>query len=93
MCERSEQDNIEVRVLPVEVGAFPGAGHAVLYERGRVSAGHRAAGLGSRTRVHSCRSTTLEVSDPYGLVARQVIGPASFARARAQYRPSTLRSG
>ncbi|MCH5672924.1 helix-turn-helix domain-containing protein [Streptomyces gilvus] len=37
LCEMSEHDNVEVRVLPVEVGAFPGAGHAVLYASGVVS--------------------------------------------------------
>ncbi len=37
LCEASERDNVEVRVLPVEAGAFPGAGHAVLYAEGPVS--------------------------------------------------------
>ncbi|MFI6205859.1 Scr1 family TA system antitoxin-like transcriptional regulator [Streptomyces sp. NPDC051041] len=32
----SERPNVEVRVLPVKVGAFPGAGHAVLYASGVV---------------------------------------------------------
>ncbi|WP_405869664.1 Scr1 family TA system antitoxin-like transcriptional regulator [Streptomyces sp. NBC_00005] len=32
----SEQENIDVRVLTVDVGAFPGAGHAVLYANGAV---------------------------------------------------------
>ncbi|GAA3977722.1 helix-turn-helix transcriptional regulator [Streptomyces plumbiresistens] len=36
ICETSERPHIEVRVLPVEVGAFPGAGHAVLYAHGAV---------------------------------------------------------
>ncbi|AZM60287.1 MULTISPECIES: helix-turn-helix domain-containing protein [unclassified Streptomyces] len=36
LCEMSERENVDVRVLPVEVGAFPGAGHAVLYAHGRV---------------------------------------------------------
>jgi transcriptional regulator with XRE-family HTH domain len=36
LCEVSERDNVELRVLPVEVGAFPGAGHAVLYAHGPV---------------------------------------------------------
>ncbi|MFJ9586454.1 helix-turn-helix domain-containing protein [Streptomyces acidicola] len=36
LCEASERDNVEVRVLPVEAGAFPGAGHAVLYAEGPV---------------------------------------------------------
>ncbi|NNN38293.1 helix-turn-helix transcriptional regulator [Streptomyces sp. S3(2020)] len=36
LCEMSEHDNIELRVLPVEAGAFPGAGHAVLYAEGPV---------------------------------------------------------
>lgn len=36
LCEMSERENIDVRVLPVEVGAFPGAGHAVLYAGGAV---------------------------------------------------------
>ncbi|MFF3453343.1 hypothetical protein ACFYXH_03250 [Streptomyces sp. NPDC002730] len=30
LCVTSEHDNIELRVLPVEAGAFPGAGHAIL---------------------------------------------------------------
>ncbi|MFI9174555.1 helix-turn-helix domain-containing protein [Streptomyces lincolnensis] len=36
LCEMSERDHIELRVLPVEAGAFPGAGHAVLYAEGPV---------------------------------------------------------
>ncbi|GHE42901.1 helix-turn-helix domain-containing protein [Streptomyces capitiformicae] len=36
LCESSERDNVDVRVLPVEAGAFPGAGHAVLYADGAV---------------------------------------------------------
>lgn len=36
LCVMSERDNVEVRVLPVEAGAFPGAGHAVLYAHGAV---------------------------------------------------------
>lgn len=34
--EMSEHDNVEVRVLATDVGAFPGAGHAVLYAEGAV---------------------------------------------------------
>ena len=37
LCESSEREHVEVRVLPVEAGAFPGAGHAVLYADGAVS--------------------------------------------------------
>ncbi|MDA4892513.1 helix-turn-helix transcriptional regulator [Streptomyces sp. MS2A] len=37
LCRVSERDNVELRVLPVEAGAFPGAGHAVLYADGPVS--------------------------------------------------------
>ncbi|MBN0047813.1 helix-turn-helix transcriptional regulator [Streptomyces actuosus] len=36
LCDASERPNVEIRVLPVEVGAFPGAGHAVLYAHGAV---------------------------------------------------------
>lgn len=36
LCAVSERDNITLRVLPVEVGAFPGAGHAMLYAEGAV---------------------------------------------------------
>ncbi|MFF4748812.1 helix-turn-helix domain-containing protein [Streptomyces sp. NPDC002514] len=36
LCEMSERENIEARVLTVEAGAFPGAGHAVLYAGGAV---------------------------------------------------------
>jgi transcriptional regulator with XRE-family HTH domain len=36
LCEMSEGHNVDVRVLPVEVGAFPGAGHAVMYAHGAV---------------------------------------------------------
>ncbi|MFD7286021.1 helix-turn-helix domain-containing protein [Streptomyces sp. NPDC059863] len=36
LCAMSERENIEVRVLPVAVGEFPGAGHAVLYAEGPV---------------------------------------------------------
>ncbi|AZP23550.1 XRE family transcriptional regulator [Streptomyces aquilus] len=34
LCQVSERDAVELRVLPVEAGAFPGAGHAVLYAHG-----------------------------------------------------------
>lgn len=37
LAERSEQDGIEVRVIPVSVSGFPGAGHAVLYANGPVA--------------------------------------------------------
>ncbi|GGZ19834.1 transcriptional regulator [Streptomyces olivaceoviridis] len=36
ICAVSECPDIEIRVLPVEAGAFPGAGHAVLYAHGAV---------------------------------------------------------
>ncbi|MFJ9406114.1 helix-turn-helix domain-containing protein [Streptomyces sp. NPDC101393] len=36
LCHASERDRVEIRVLPVEVGAFPGAGHALLYADGVV---------------------------------------------------------
>lgn len=36
LCAVSERENVELRVLPVEAGAFPGAGHAVLYAHGPV---------------------------------------------------------
>ncbi|TGA89721.1 helix-turn-helix transcriptional regulator [Streptomyces sp. MZ04] len=36
LCEISERDNVDVRILPAEVGAFPGAGHAVMYANGSV---------------------------------------------------------
>ncbi|MFE9763585.1 helix-turn-helix domain-containing protein [Streptomyces sp. NPDC005808] len=36
LCEASEREHVELRVLPVEAGAFPGAGHAVLYASGAV---------------------------------------------------------
>lgn len=36
LCEMSERDNVDVRILPVEVGSFPGAGHAVMYAHGVV---------------------------------------------------------
>ncbi|MDJ0384152.1 helix-turn-helix transcriptional regulator [Streptomyces sp. G-G2] len=36
LCEVSEWDNITLRVLSVEAGAFPGAGHAMLYAEGAV---------------------------------------------------------
>ncbi|MEU1512369.1 DUF5753 domain-containing protein [Streptomyces sp. NPDC005811] len=36
LAERSEQDGIEVRVVPASVSGFPGAGHAVLYADGAV---------------------------------------------------------
>ncbi|MEU3262673.1 helix-turn-helix domain-containing protein [Streptomyces bacillaris] len=37
LISRSEQPNIVVRVVPVELGSFPGAGHALLYAEGPVS--------------------------------------------------------
>ncbi|MFD5496372.1 helix-turn-helix transcriptional regulator [Streptomyces sp. NPDC001812] len=36
LCDISERSNVDVRVLPVDAGAFPGAGHAVLYAHGVV---------------------------------------------------------
>ncbi|MCM1969223.1 helix-turn-helix transcriptional regulator [Streptomyces sp. NPDC002812] len=36
LCEASQRDNLTLRVLPVETGAFPGAGHAMLYAEGAV---------------------------------------------------------
>ncbi|MFJ6699315.1 helix-turn-helix domain-containing protein [Streptomyces sp. NPDC091272] len=36
LCGMSERDNITLRVLPAEAGAFPGAGHALLYVHGVV---------------------------------------------------------
>ncbi|WP_306189567.1 MULTISPECIES: helix-turn-helix transcriptional regulator [unclassified Streptomyces] len=36
LAERSEQDSIEVRVVPTSVSGFPGAGHALLYAEGVV---------------------------------------------------------
>jgi hypothetical protein len=36
LCEASERKNIELRVIPVDRGAFPGAGHALLYAHGAV---------------------------------------------------------
>ncbi|MBT2399441.1 helix-turn-helix transcriptional regulator [Streptomyces sp. ISL-100] len=36
LCVMSDRDNIELRVLPVEAGEFPGAGHAILYAEGPV---------------------------------------------------------
>lgn len=36
LCVVSEQENITLRVIPVACGAFPGAGHALLYAEGSV---------------------------------------------------------
>lgn len=36
LIEWSERDNVTVRVVPVELGSFPGAGHAALYAQGPV---------------------------------------------------------
>jgi transcriptional regulator with XRE-family HTH domain len=36
LCEVSERDNIDVRVIPFKAGAFPGAGQAVIYVEGPV---------------------------------------------------------
>ncbi|MEV8453943.1 DUF5753 domain-containing protein [Streptomyces sp. NPDC052095] len=36
LCEMSEREHIDVRVIPVNRGAFPGAGHALLYAHGVV---------------------------------------------------------
>lgn len=36
LAERSEQDGIDVRIIPATVSGFPGAGHAVLYADGPV---------------------------------------------------------
>lgn len=37
LCHASEREGADVRVLPVDVGAFPGAGHALLYAGGVVA--------------------------------------------------------
>ncbi|MFE0463496.1 helix-turn-helix domain-containing protein [Kitasatospora sp. NPDC058965] len=36
LCVESERENISLRVVPVECGSFPGAGHALLYAAGPV---------------------------------------------------------
>jgi len=36
LCEASERENVEVRIVPFKVGGFPGAGHALLYAEGPV---------------------------------------------------------
>ncbi|MGW1032334.1 Scr1 family TA system antitoxin-like transcriptional regulator [Streptomyces antibioticus] len=36
LCELSESENIDVRVIPFRAGAFPGAGQAVIYAEGPV---------------------------------------------------------
>ncbi|MFJ2176633.1 helix-turn-helix domain-containing protein [Streptomyces sp. NPDC087851] len=36
LCELSEQDNVEVRVVPFSSGAFPGAGQSMFYAKGVV---------------------------------------------------------
>ncbi|MER6613915.1 helix-turn-helix domain-containing protein [Streptomyces xantholiticus] len=36
LCSMSEREHITLRVVPVESGAFPGAGHAILYAEGSV---------------------------------------------------------
>jgi hypothetical protein len=36
LCAMSDRDYITLRVIPVEVGIFPGAGHALLYAAGPV---------------------------------------------------------
>jgi transcriptional regulator with XRE-family HTH domain len=36
LCAMTEREHITVQVIPVECGAFPGAGHALLYAEGSV---------------------------------------------------------
>lgn len=36
LATQSEQDSVDVRVIPTSVGGFPGAGHALLYAHGTV---------------------------------------------------------
>ncbi|MFJ9414477.1 helix-turn-helix domain-containing protein [Streptomyces sp. NPDC101227] len=36
LCAQSEREHITVRIIPVDCGAFPGAGHALLYAEGVV---------------------------------------------------------
>ncbi|MDT0343509.1 helix-turn-helix domain-containing protein [Streptomyces litchfieldiae] len=36
LLEASERNNIAVRIVPIELGSFPGAGHALLYAEGSV---------------------------------------------------------
>lgn len=36
LCDMSEREHIDIRVIPVSRGAFPGAGHAILYAHGVV---------------------------------------------------------
>ncbi|MDL2080183.1 MULTISPECIES: helix-turn-helix transcriptional regulator [Streptomyces] len=37
LCDATDRPHVDLRVLPVEAGAFPGAGHAVLYAHGTVA--------------------------------------------------------
>ncbi|MEU9121329.1 helix-turn-helix transcriptional regulator [Streptomyces sp. NPDC048506] len=36
LCAASDRDGVDIRILPVEAGVFPGAGHALLYAYGAV---------------------------------------------------------
>ncbi|WP_432742547.1 helix-turn-helix transcriptional regulator [Streptomyces sp. JH002] len=36
LLKASERDNVTIRIIPVERGSFPGAGHALLYSEGAV---------------------------------------------------------
>jgi transcriptional regulator with XRE-family HTH domain len=36
LCVESERENVTLRVIPVDCGGFPGAGHALLYAKGVV---------------------------------------------------------
>ncbi|MFD5751247.1 helix-turn-helix domain-containing protein [Streptomyces sp. NPDC127033] len=36
LIEASERDNVTVRIVPIELGSFPGAGHALLYAEAAV---------------------------------------------------------
>lgn len=36
LCAASERDHVVVRVIPFDIGVFPGAGHALLYAEGPV---------------------------------------------------------
>ncbi|MEV7868071.1 helix-turn-helix transcriptional regulator [Streptomyces sp. NPDC088124] len=37
LIEAGERDNVTVRIVPIEGGSFPGAGHALLYAEGSVA--------------------------------------------------------
>ncbi|WP_351226096.1 DUF5753 domain-containing protein [Streptomyces sp. NPDC002133] len=64
LIEASERDHITLRVISVERGAFPGAGHALLYAHGvvpqldtvQLDSAHQPEFMHSEAQLHKCQA-------------------------------------